>query len=462
MPGEITNQPLQKLDLTNITPLIHMKCSLENVIALLTEWNSLQPLSPENERRLWQKLRLEWNYHSNHIEGNTLTYGETVLLLLHGQTHGNHTLREYEEMKAHDVGIEHLRNLAADKARLINPGDIRDLNKIILKEPFWKPTQTPDGQPSRAQVIPGEYKTLPNSVITATGELFEYAAPIEVPARMQALVDWLGEALADPKLNILTIAAKLHHEFVLIHPFDDGNGRVARMLVNYLFLRDGYPPIIVPTEQKKDYLTTLRLADAGDLAPLAEFFGKQLTRSLDLAIRAGKGESIDEPSDVEKQVALFVRGAQARKEELGMPTKEILAQLMEISFRPLIEALERKLEGLKPMFAKYEVITENLRGTGATGSGVSQREISFQVPGGQILMTFHFLGYKGEATTPFDHQTVVGIHFPPGRYSVTYDDNVVVTKPYSEPILAEEIDQVSARILAQTFGAIRARAGTLE
>ena len=151
--------------------------------ALKKEWDALQPLSPEHDRRLWQKLRLEWNYHSNHIEGNTLTYGETLLLLLHGQTRGNHTLREYEEMKAHDVGIEHLRNLAADKARLINPGDIRDLNKIILKEPFWKPTQTPDGQPSRAQVIPGEYKTLPNSVITATGEPFEYASPMEVPAR---------------------------------------------------------------------------------------------------------------------------------------------------------------------------------------------------------------------------------------------------------------------------------------
>ena len=67
---------------------------------------------------------------------------------------------------------------------------------------------------------------------------------------MQALVDWLGEALADPKPDILAIAAKLHHDFVLIHPFDDGNGRVARMLVNYLFLRDGYSPIIVPTDEE--------------------------------------------------------------------------------------------------------------------------------------------------------------------------------------------------------------------
>lgn len=439
-----------------------MNTDFANIDALKKEWDSLQPVAPEHERRLWQKLRLEWNYHSNHIEGNTLTYGETVLLLLHGQTHGNHTLREYEEMKAHDVGIEHLRNLAADKGRLITPVDIRDLNKIILKEPFWKPTQTPDGQPSRAQVIPGEYKTLPNSVLTATGELFEYAPPMEVPARMQALVDWLGEALADPNQNILTIAAKLHHDFVLIHPFDDGNGRVARLLVNYLFLRDGYPPIIVPTERKTDYLTALRLADAGDLVPLGEFFGKQLERTLNLAIRAGKGESIEELSDVEKQVTLFVRGAQARKEELGMPTKEILGQLAEVSFSPFIKELERKLEGLKPMFSKYDVVTENLRGTGARGSSVSQSDIGFQVPGGQIIMKFCFLGYKGEAALPFDYETSVGIHFPPGKYTITQDGNVMVSKPYSDPILSEEIDEVTARVLAKTFGVIRGKASPRE
>jgi Fic family protein len=178
----------------------------KNIYLLKSEWCALQPLSSENDRRLWQKLRLEWNYHSNHIEGNALTYGETVLLLLHGQTHGNHTLREYEEMKAHDVGIAHLRNLAADRDRLIGSGDIRDLNRIILKEPYWKPTQTPDGQRTRAEVVPGEYKTLPNSVITATGELFEYAPPMEVALRMQALVDWLASALIDDEPPIVDIA----------------------------------------------------------------------------------------------------------------------------------------------------------------------------------------------------------------------------------------------------------------
>ena len=114
-----------------------MTTDLETIDRLKAEWDGLQPIDPARERRLWRKLRLEWNYHSNHIEGNTLTYGETELLLLHGVAAGNHALREYEEMKAHDAAIEYVRTLAADRSRAITEADIRDLNRIILKEPFW-------------------------------------------------------------------------------------------------------------------------------------------------------------------------------------------------------------------------------------------------------------------------------------------------------------------------------------
>ncbi|RYD31249.1 MAG: Fic family protein, partial [Verrucomicrobiaceae bacterium] len=195
---------------------------MDTIEALRTEWEALQPLSQENDRRLWQKLRLEWNYHSNHIEGNTLTYGETELLLLHGQTHGTHDLREYEEMKAHDVGIEHLKVLAADTSRVIRAGDVRDLNRIILKEPFWKAAQTPDGAATRKEIRPGEYKTHPNNVRTAGGEMFEFAPPSEVEARMHALLEWLTSTLERQSHDLLSTLAKLHHDFVLIHPFDDG------------------------------------------------------------------------------------------------------------------------------------------------------------------------------------------------------------------------------------------------
>ena len=125
--------------------------------------------------------------NSNHIEGNTLTYHETELLLIFGRTAGGHPIRHYEEMKAHDVAIDHTRHLASAE-RVLGEGDIRDLNKILLKEPFWHVAQTPDGQQTRKRIVPGEYKTQPNHVRTATGELHRFAEPEETPALMQAWV----------------------------------------------------------------------------------------------------------------------------------------------------------------------------------------------------------------------------------------------------------------------------------
>ncbi len=151
--------------------------------ALKAELESLRPLKPEYEQRLWQKLRLEWNYNSNHIEGNTLTYGETYLLLIHDKTNGGHTMREFEEMKAHDLAVSKVVEWSADKERSLTEADVRDLNRILLKEPFWKEAITPDGQPTRVQIFPGEYKRQPNNVRLPNGGIFHFASVEETPAR---------------------------------------------------------------------------------------------------------------------------------------------------------------------------------------------------------------------------------------------------------------------------------------
>ena len=252
---------------------------------LAHDWLAAQPLPAEYENRLWQRLRIEWNYNSNHIEGNTLTYGETLLLLIHGRTRGEHLLREYEEMRGHDIAIELVRALAREE-RLLSEGDLRDLNRILLKEGFWRVAQTPDGEPTRKWIEPGRYKNQPNHVITATGELFHFATPEETPARMADLVDWLRGEIQTPTLELPILLARLHHEFIRIHPFDDGNGRVVRLLVNYVLLRAGLLPLVVKSRERRRYLATIALADAGDLASLAEFFSEALRWSLSLGLEA--------------------------------------------------------------------------------------------------------------------------------------------------------------------------------
>jgi len=252
---------------------------------LCDQWLSAQPLRKEFEQRMWQRFRIEWNYNSNHIEGNTLTYGETLLLLIHGRTKGQHLLREYEEMRGHDVAIEHVRALALEE-RPLTEGDIRDLNRILLKEGFWRVAQTPDGEPTRKWIEPGRYKTQPNHVITATGELFQFTTPEETPAQMADFVLWLRNEMESPGTGLIKLLAQLHHRFTLIHPFDDGNGRVVRLLVNYVLLKARLPPLVIKTKERKRYLETLAIADAGDLEPLQKFFEEALEWSLRLGIKA--------------------------------------------------------------------------------------------------------------------------------------------------------------------------------
>ena len=275
---------------------------------LSATYNNLLPMSPENQRRWDKKVRLEFNYNSNHIEGNTLTYGDTQLLLLFDETHGSHPMRDYEEMKAHDVAFQKIKEWAADADMPLTEKDIRELNQIILVKSFWKDAITPDGHPTRRQIMVGSYKTQPNSVRLPNGELFEYTAPQEVPIKMQELMEWYRDE--QTALHPVTLAAMFHYKFVCIHPFDDGNGRVSRLLMNYVLLAHKLPPVVIKSSDKQNYLHALHLADTGQYEAFIRYIAEQVVSSLEMAIKAAKGESIEEPDDLDKEIALLARQLQ--------------------------------------------------------------------------------------------------------------------------------------------------------
>ncbi len=439
-----------------------MHTEIQPLDALRDEWQALQPLAAEHEARLWKKLRLEWNYHSNHIEGNTLTYGETELLLLYDRTTGNHSHREYLEMKAHDVGIDHVRALAADKERLISEGDIRDLNQIILKEPFWKSAETPDGQSTRKEIIPGQYKTTPNSVRQANGEILSFASVEETPARMGDLVAWLRQELTSPTLPIAALLAKLHHDFVLIHPFEDGNGRVARLLMNYVLMRSGYLPLIVRTDEKEAYLTALRLADAGELSALMSYLQRRLEWSLQLGIKAAKGESIEEPSDLEKEVAIFVRNQQENKDKVVFRSPEVLRELFDLGLREFVERFGAKLSKFTPLFKAHEVRIQppELNASGSPSTALERMiQRSSQTP---FVVTHYFHRYLGKAPDPFDVEVSTTISFGENRYTISCAKQQQVNRPYTEPFLPDEAESLANKALAYAFAEIKKRSGSQE
>lgn len=228
---------------------------------LYERWLSLQPLTETQQSRLSRRFSIEYNYNSNHIEGNTLTYGQTELLLLFGTVSGGGHVRDFSEMKASQVGLEMMSQAVKEGDIPLTQTFIRTLHKTLLREDYTVYRNLPGGIQSSYVIHAGQYKTRPNSVITRYGDRFEYASPEETPALMTDLVNWYNDAEVSGKYSVVELAALFHYRYIRIHPFEDGNGRIARLLVNYIFARHGWPMIVVRSRKKKEYLEALHKAD---------------------------------------------------------------------------------------------------------------------------------------------------------------------------------------------------------
>jgi Fic family protein len=265
------------------------------------QWAARQPLNPTLQHQIDQQFMIDFNYNSNHLEGNTLTYGQTKMLLLFGRVEGPALMRDLEEMKAHNVGLEMMKREAVDKTRLLSENFIRELNNIILAGDFYKTSH--DGE-YRYKIHAGIYKTRPNSVITPSGEMFDYASPEETPSLMTDLVAWYRTEEERGALTPVELAALFHFRCIRIHPFEDGNGRIARLIVNYILLRHGYPMFVIPAADRRNYLDALGKCDkiAGKLpydganatieqiTPLVDYMAAYVSKKLDFALDIADGK----------------------------------------------------------------------------------------------------------------------------------------------------------------------------
>lgn len=234
---------------------------LKQLVSAYQRWCALQPLSDDDRARLSRKFTIDFNYNSNHIEGNTLTYGQTELLLLFGKVVSESEMKDLEEMKAHNVGLKMMLVEADERQRPLTETFIRQLHKVLLREDYTVSRTLPGGDVTSYTIHAGCYKTRPNSVITRYGDRFEYASPEETPALMNDLVAWYNEAEQSGEYTPIQLAALFHYRYIRIHPFEDGNGRIARLMVNYILSRHNYPMIVVRSRKKQNYLEALHKSD---------------------------------------------------------------------------------------------------------------------------------------------------------------------------------------------------------
>ncbi len=450
---------------------MNMATTFNKIDELTQTLKALLPMERDSKNKLDKKFRLEFNYNSNHLEGNTLTYGETELLLIFGKTTGNHDLREYEEMEAHNVALNLIRDWAEEKEVPLNETRIKNLNEIILVKPFWKEAITSDGQQTRRQIKVGDYKEFPNSVRLSNGEIFEYASVADTPIMMGELIDWFKMEEEKKELHPIELSALLHYRFVRIHPFDDGNGRTARLLINYVFLKNDLPWVVIKSADKRNYITALNKADTGDINAFIEYIAEQLVWSLEVSIKAAKGESIEEPEDLDKEITLLKTELKGENVLNSSATPDSICDAMEQNIIPLFMIVEEKLESLKEFFFKanriiaFEITGES--GTKSVGTNDSTWEqikenwLINQVRGKakklqHVMYSYELRGFKKNiAANAF--YTIIEVQFRDFNYSVQYGTNRgnPLELPYNTMVEIEELRNFVAPAIRDTIEKIK-------
>ena len=451
-----------------------METILNKIDKLTKEWQGLLPMKPEYQKVLDKKFRLEFNYNSNHLEGNTLTYSETALLLIFDDAKGQHSMREFEEMKAHDVAYNLIYEWAKHPDRPLHETSIKNLNEIILVRPFWKDAITDTGQKTRRLIKVGDYKEFPNSVQLQNGEMFEYESTTDTPILMGELMQWYRNELEKNEIHPVALAALFHYKFVRIHPFDDGNGRISRLLMNYVLLMNNLPPVVIKSADKQNYLSALNSADTGDLDTFIKYIATKLIWSLELSIRAAKGESIEEPDDVEKEIALWKKQATSKKVEALHRNDELIYEIYTKSVKEMFEQFDEKHKQFYDMFTKATCHTyKNSNGKAGiewlsdeidaialkphalfVDLGDTPETIIPEDTFKNIFIQVDLQEYKYSDKHPISIQSQLRLEFHPYTYEIKYADRKI-RKNYLEFLDTDERNRIIMECIKSVFAEIK-------
>jgi Fic family protein len=238
---------------------------LDKIITRLQDKKSrldaLRPLPSPVLRNLSESMAIEWTYHSNSIEGNTLTLIETKMVVEDGLTISGRSLREHFEAVNHREAVEWVERLVA-KEEPIRKSDILSLHSVVLSK-------------IEKQYL-GCFRT---GSVRISGANFTPPDALVVPELMDELIAWIN---TPDDLHPLVKATILHHRFVWIHPFFDGNGRTVRLIYNLFLMRHGYPPAIILQQDRRKYYDALNRSNLGDYSKLLLLVLQASERTLDI------------------------------------------------------------------------------------------------------------------------------------------------------------------------------------
>jgi Fic family protein len=417
---------------------MELKQILERLTELKAEIGELGKLPKEVLQKINYKFRLDWNYYSNRMEGGTLTREETRSVMVGNITVAGKPIKDVMEMNGHDAVVREILRMGKGEVR-ISEKRIKEIHKAILKE-------TDD--PIKNRQI-GTWKTEPNEIINYKDEKISFTAPADVADEMHELLNKTNAQLdvyfAGKKeaQHPLIIAADFHLGFVTIHPFFDGNGRTARILMNLILIACGYPPIIITDSGKQAYYQYLADIQAygGDKELMYFQMAGLEMRSMLMVLKAAKGEDIEEEDDIDKRIALADKKIEVNGKNNDLPEKSApqIQKIVNNNFLQIAYELERKLIIGKPGDWFSNVYTAVRVNGGAPGKFTSLPDGPNQIYLNKSLGTMremeikiHFEEFKHAKPKIINKEIEFAIHFEKYQYQITYGKKRITKRfPYS-------------------------------
>jgi Fic family protein len=310
--------------------------------------DGFRPLPDTLVRNLDDWFRVELTYTSNAIEGNTLTRRETALVVEKGLTVGGKSLIEHLEAVQHTDALDWVKEQVKRKPASLTENDILHLHNVILK--------------GIDDANAGHYRSVP---VRISGAAVVLPNPLKVPDLMREFAEWLASG---QRIHPVHLAAEAHYRLVTIHPFADGNGRVARLLMNMILLMFGYPAAIIRKRDRLSYIESLEKAQLGGAKDdYFKIITRAVDRSLNIYLKAATGED-SEPTDRDELLKIGTLAQQVgeRNSTIRHWTKEGLLDVAEITeagyqlyASEMVERIEQ-IQALKEQRFTLQEIKENL------------------------------------------------------------------------------------------------------
>ncbi len=277
---------------------------LQRIIAKKQQLDQYRPLPPALVKNLDDWFRVELTYTSNAIEGNTLSRQETALVVEKGLTVEGKTLREHLEAVNHASALDFIGGLVGKRRAEFGEQDVLAIHQMILQ--------------SIDNLNAGRFRTVS---VRIAGSTVIMPTWVKVPDLMDEFYTWLHQK---SEQHPVWVAADAHYHFVSIHPFVDGNGRTARLLMNLLLMQEGYPPALIRKEDRRRYISSIEQGQlGGSLDDYYQVIGEAVERSLDIYLQAVEPEH----RSADQGIKLLKIGELAKASGENAPTLRYWTQL---------------------------------------------------------------------------------------------------------------------------------------